>query len=375
MHQIGKDSTQDEKAASAILAVRLDDELNGRAVQVRVVQGEEPAHFLHVFKGKMVTFMGGKASGFKNLQDHDTYDVDGTRLFRIRGTSEFDVRAEQVPEVTASLASDDVFLLETPTATYIWAGKGSSDEEKAMATNIRSVVSPNAEPQMVAEGEEPEGFFDALGGKGDYNADVGLPSNPLLEPRLFHCLLTAAGSNGAGYYHLCQRVDDDVGFADGFYKSEYIKTDPTERSLDNTVIFAVKQGMEPVAFKSVFPKWDDALWDVRKLRVEEVANFDQDDLIVDDTMVLDTGAEVYVWIGNGALPDEKAKAFSMAEEYIKTDPTERSLDNTVIFAVKQGMEPVAFKSVFPKWDDALWDSDKSLDQVKLELEERNASVE
>ncbi|CAG0921436.1 unnamed protein product [Notodromas monacha] len=242
----GKDSTQDEKAASAILAVRLDDELNGRAVQVRVVQGEEPAHFLHVFKGKMVTFMGGKASGFKNLQDHDTYDVDGTRLFRIRGTSEFDVRAEQVPEVTASLASDDVFLLETPTATYIWAGKGSSDEEKAMATNIRSVVSPNAEPQMVAEGEEPEGFFDALGGKGDYNADVGLPSNPLLEPRLFHCLLTAAG----------------------------------------------------------------------KLRVEEVANFDQDDLIVDDTMVLDTGAEVYVWIGNGALPDEKAKAFSMAERFM-----------------------------------------------------------
>jgi gelsolin len=31
----------------------------------------------------MVVFLGGKASGFRNLHDHDTYDVDGTRLFRV----------------------------------------------------------------------------------------------------------------------------------------------------------------------------------------------------------------------------------------------------------------------------------------------------
>lgn len=31
----------------------------------------------------MVVFMGGKASGFRNLRDHDTYDVDGTRLFQV----------------------------------------------------------------------------------------------------------------------------------------------------------------------------------------------------------------------------------------------------------------------------------------------------
>jgi hypothetical protein len=28
-------------------------------------------------------FLGGKASGFRNLRDHDTYDVDGTRLFQV----------------------------------------------------------------------------------------------------------------------------------------------------------------------------------------------------------------------------------------------------------------------------------------------------
>lgn len=50
----GKDSTQDEKAASAIHAVRLDNELGGRAVQVRVVQGYEPRHFLRIFQGKII---------------------------------------------------------------------------------------------------------------------------------------------------------------------------------------------------------------------------------------------------------------------------------------------------------------------------------
>lgn len=71
----------------------------------------------------MVIFSGGHASGFKNIKDNDTYDTDGTRLFRIRGTCSEDVRAVQLPEKTSSLNSDDVFLLETPDQIYLWFGK------------------------------------------------------------------------------------------------------------------------------------------------------------------------------------------------------------------------------------------------------------
>ena len=46
------------------------------------MQGREPRHFIKMFGGKMVVFSGGKASGFKNVHDHDTYDADGTRMFR-----------------------------------------------------------------------------------------------------------------------------------------------------------------------------------------------------------------------------------------------------------------------------------------------------
>ena len=48
----GRDSSQDEIACAAIYAQKLDDERGGKPVQVRVVQGKEPAHFRALFKGK-----------------------------------------------------------------------------------------------------------------------------------------------------------------------------------------------------------------------------------------------------------------------------------------------------------------------------------
>ena len=32
----------------------------------------------------MIVFTGGHASGFRNIHDYDSYDVDGTRLFHVR---------------------------------------------------------------------------------------------------------------------------------------------------------------------------------------------------------------------------------------------------------------------------------------------------
>ena len=56
----GNESSQDEKAASAINAIKLDDDVGGKAIQVRVVQGQEPRHFIKMFSGKMIVFSGGK---------------------------------------------------------------------------------------------------------------------------------------------------------------------------------------------------------------------------------------------------------------------------------------------------------------------------
>jgi hypothetical protein len=60
----GQHSSQDEQGTAALKTVELDDEQGGAAVQVRVVQGKEPAHFLTIFNGRMIILRGGKASSF-----------------------------------------------------------------------------------------------------------------------------------------------------------------------------------------------------------------------------------------------------------------------------------------------------------------------
>ena len=187
-------------------------------------------------------FTKGKASGFKNIHDHDSYDVDGTRLFRIRGTCAEDVRATQVEETASALASDDVFILETPKNTYIWYGKGANDFEHSMGSSVSKTISPDRSPIEINEGSEPQEFWDALGGKADYDTEIDPPGAPFLDPRLFHC--------------------------------------------------SVHYG---------------------KFRVEEVPQFEQDDLEPDDVMVLDGGDEVYIWVGQGSTEEEKERSLDMAK--------------------------------------------------------------
>jgi len=273
----GSESSQDERAVSALKAMEMDDALGGSPIQVRVVQGCEPRHFIKMFGGSLIIFSGGKASGFKNVHDNDTYDVDGTRLFRVRGTSDQDVRAVQVqPEKAASLDTDDVFILEHKTENlWVWVGEGASPFEREVAMKVAKELSPDMTVDIIEEGNEPEEFWSALGGKGDYSK---IRRNaPILDPRLFHC----QESPGTG-----------------------------------------------------------------RIRLLEVWDFVQEDLIVDDVMILDSGAELYVWIGKGANEDEVKKSMDLAKKYINSEPSSRNEENTLIFSIQQGSEPSSFASCF-----------------------------
>jgi len=68
--------------------VKLDDSLGGSPVQVRVVQGKEPAHFRQLFKGQLVIRTGGVGSGFKN-RDTGTEAVSGGYVRLVGGTGRF----------------------------------------------------------------------------------------------------------------------------------------------------------------------------------------------------------------------------------------------------------------------------------------------
>lgn len=278
----GLKSTTDEKGASALLATRLDDEYGGAPVQVRVVQNKEPEHFLRLFKGKMIVHEGGKASGFKNVGAVDSYDTDGTRLFQVRGTNEFNTRAIQVAEVATSLNSNDTFVLETPKKTYCWFGKGASGDEREIAKLVARTLSNGRETENVMEGTEPKDFWDAIGGKKEYASSARLASAESRPARLFQC------SNNKGYFYVeeifdfdqTDLVEDDVMLLDTYDNVfvwlgngcndvekkealttaiEYVKTDPSGRDPD-TPILVVKQGFEPPNFTCHFGAWDPEKW-------------------------------------------------------------------------------------------------------------------
>ena len=70
--------------------------------------------------------------------------------------------------------------------------QASSDDEKSLGVEIANLVSPGRELEPISEGEEPQGFWDALGGKGSYTTVQPDPA-PVLKARLFHCILSSTG--------------------------------------------------------------------------------------------------------------------------------------------------------------------------------------
>lgn len=50
-------------------------------------------------------------------------------------------------------------------------------------------------------------------------------------------------------------------------------------------------------------------------------------------MILDTYSEVYVWVGRGANEVEKKESLRAAVDYIRTDPSKRDLDSTLLLQV------------------------------------------
>jgi hypothetical protein len=274
----GKDSSADEKGASALLTKQMDDERGGEPVQVRIEQGREPNHFLTLFKGKMVIHNGGYASAFKNKKETDTtVDPDATRLYHIKGTNALNTKAVEVGAQASNLNSGDVFGLMTADTVYIWAGKGSSKEENTVAESALKTIQGTRKVVKVPEGQEPEAFWEALGGKAEY-AQAKEVVEGQRDPRLFQC------SNVTGTFKLTEAfnfvqddlINDDVMILDLFSdvfvwigkdsqkeeKDKAMQTamdfvaKATDGRSPSTPIWKVNAGLEPPNFTACFQGWD-----------------------------------------------------------------------------------------------------------------------
>lgn len=99
---------------------------------------------------------------------------------------------------------------------------------------------------------------------------------------------------------------------------------------------------------------------------DEVFAFSQADLDTEDVMLLDTWSQVFIWVGSGALKEEKEQALVAAYEYLNTDPAGRDLATNIVL-VKQGREPPTFTGWFMAWDPNMWSQGKSYEEIKAEM--------
>ncbi|XP_077909363.1 advillin isoform X2 [Ictidomys tridecemlineatus] len=208
------------------------------------------------------------------------------RLFQIRGNDKSNTKAVEVPAFASSLNSNDVFLLKTQAEHYLWYGKGSSGDERAMAKELASLLCDGTE-ETVAEGQESAEFWDLLGGKTPYANDKRLQQETLdVQSRLFEC------SNKTGRFIITEITDftqDDLNPGDVMLldtwdqvflwigaeanaiekeralatAQEYLHTHPSGRDI-HTPILIIKQGSEPPTFTGWFLAWDPHIWSAGK---------------------------------------------------------------------------------------------------------------
>lgn len=108
-----------------------------------------------------------------------------------------------------------------------------------MASIVIDSIAPGANAQIIEEGSEPNDFWKALGGKGDYDKELDKPGAPLLEPRLFHFKVFPSGKLQFEEIDDFEQEDldeDDVMLCDGgdelyVWEGKGSSTEEKEKSL------------------------------------------------------------------------------------------------------------------------------------------------
>ncbi|GAB2267427.1 hypothetical protein Dimus_002410 [Dionaea muscipula] len=90
------------------------------------------------------------------------------------------------------------------------------------------------------------------------------------------------------------------------------------------------------------------------LKVKEIFNFTQDDLMTEDVFIMDCHCNIFVWIGKQVDAKTKTQALTIGEKFLERDfLLEKLSRETPLYVVMEGSEPSFFTRFFT------WDSAKS----------------
>ncbi|XP_008194361.1 advillin isoform X4 [Tribolium castaneum] len=271
---LGSHATQEEITYTNAKVLEIDEELGGLGFQARVIQGREPAHFLQLFKGKLIVFKG-KGTDFdesgRNLKHPMQY------FLQVFGSTLAGSKAVQIQPRASHLNSNYCYVFKRGKHAFIWCGHYSTGDQREMAK-----LFAGKDFELVLEGKEKPEFFDLLGGKAVYATQLVRDDGDVRPPRLFHC----AKINGVlraeeiFFFNQNDLLPENVMLVDFFtvlylwignlsskedqrqsllVALEYLQTDPCGRDM-NIPIIQISQGYEPPTFTGFFPSWDNNLW-------------------------------------------------------------------------------------------------------------------
>lgn len=255
----------------------------GNPAVAQVMEGKEPLQLLRILQTLLV-FKGGMSTRYKKLigekgLSDETYGERKTALFRVQGTTPYNMQAIQVDLVSSSLNSAYCYVLQTESCIYTWVGSLTSIKDKTFLDKMLSLINPTWQPILVNEGREPDPFWKLLGGKVEYSREKENRLTYVEDPHLFKCTFINGHFKVKEIFNFTQ---DDLTTEDVFVldcsqeifvwigchsniesKQEslvigqrFLEMDILVEGLSSeTPIYVVSQGYEPALFTRFFD-WD-----------------------------------------------------------------------------------------------------------------------
>jgi gelsolin len=283
---LGKESSQDEQGTAAIKTVELDDFFGGSPIQHREVMNWESREFSALFPKGITLMEGGIDSGF-DPADPINYQK---KLFIVRKTKEHGTRILEIPLKWQSLNQGDCFVLDGGIDILSWCGNWASGFEKYEAGQKAEEIEGDRKKteakclhRAEKQGEPSDRFWNLLGSKPGDGEKIAHD----IDEKLFE-----EPPYGEGVLYVLHQDDKEDGVPAG---------------------------------------------KVGKMTLTRVADGDlrKDQLVSDDVCLVDTQAELFVWIGKGANAVERRNAMDTAILYLKTN--NKPL-HTPIHVFKEGQE-------------------------------------